>query len=236
MTIPMLKRLLSLVLLPVVSWSSHITFDLVSRTGDLDSGTLAAFPTTAGGSNTYYDDVAIRSGAGIRPPAVTALETTGCASGRPAGPGLHASTIYLIKMLDLSPCSGVSTSTAAIDFTADNRRRLLSVDGGAPYTVQFANAKNSAVVRRLSQWKDGSGMELMDPDAPAVKWLRVSSSQSNVAGMDLTGWNGPIGEPLALCLIGVIAMMPSVLRRRGEAGGRRRSGRRRRSHPERGIT
>src|ERR1017187_8006970 len=77
----MLERLLLLVSLPLVSWSSHVTFDLVPETGN-PGATLAAFPTAAGGwSSTYYDDARGRLIAGCN---------IGCASGWPVGLRLGA--------------------------------------------------------------------------------------------------------------------------------------------------
>src|ERR1039457_3764728 len=73
----MLERLLLLVSLPLVSWSSNVTFDLVPETGNRGAGTLAAFPTSGGGwSSTYYEDAPGRLIAGCN---------IGCASGRPVG-------------------------------------------------------------------------------------------------------------------------------------------------------
>src|ERR1035437_6166202 len=73
----MLERLLLLVSLPLVSWSGHVTFDLVPETGNPGARILAAFPTAAGGwSSTYYAAARGRLIAGCN---------TGCASGRPVG-------------------------------------------------------------------------------------------------------------------------------------------------------
>jgi hypothetical protein len=255
----MLERLLLLVSLPLVSWSSHVTFDLVPETGNRGAGTLAAFPTAAGGwSSTYYDDARGRLIAGCN---------IGCASGRPVGlrlatvpatyefagvttmeighvPGLpggvdgliadpapnglpgYAFNAYLVKMLDLPQYSGIGTSTAEMDFTADGRNELLSMDSGAHYSARFAGGKNSAAAHQASKWKNDSGMEIMSPNAPASQWLRISYSRSDSAAMDSIDWHRQMGEPLALCLIGIIAMIAYVLRHLGEIGtqhtGRRR--------------
>lgn len=259
----MVEQLLLLVSLPMVSWSGRVMFDMVPETGNPGSGTLAAFPTAAGGwSNTYYDDARGRLIAG---------SNIGCASNRPVGlrpaaapaacdfagvrtfeighvPGLpggvdeliaypdpkdglpaYASSAYLIKMLDSYRYSGIGTSAAVMNFTADSRSRLLSMDRGANYIAQFAGGTNPAAARLASKRKDDSGMEIMSPNALAGQWLRIGYSHGDTAAMDLIDWHRPMGEPLALCLIGVIAIIPSFLRRRGEIG-EQRTGRRRRSH------
>ena len=247
----MLERLLLLVSLPLVSWSSHVTFDLVPETGNRGAGTLAAFPTAAGGwSSTYYEDARGRLIAGCN---------IGCASGRPVGlrlatvpatyefagvttmeighvPGLpggvdgliadpapnglpgYAFNAYLVKMLDLPQYSGIGTSTAVMDFTADRRNELLSMDSGANYSARVAGGKNSAAAHLASKWKNDSGMEIMSPNAPASQWLRISYSRSDSTAMDSIDWHRPMGEPLALCLIGIVAMIRYVLRYRGEIG------------------
>src|ERR1039458_7015069 len=88
----MLERLLLSVSLPLVSWSSHVTFDLVPETGNRGAGTLAAFPTAAGGwSSTYYDDARGRLIAGCN---------IGCASGRPVSGSFRPApnTMFAIAM------------------------------------------------------------------------------------------------------------------------------------------
>ena len=74
-------------------------------------------------------------------------------------------------------------------------------------------------------------MEIAIPGAPAGRWLRIG--HGDMAALDAIGRNrletAPGAEQLALCLIGLLAMVPSLLRRRGEIGGKR-AGRSRRFH------
>jgi hypothetical protein len=100
------------------------------------------------------------------------------------------------------------------------------MDRGANYVTRLARGKTSAAVRPASRRKDDSGMDIMNPHAPAAQWLRIHSEGAPVDVIDL---HRPVGEALALCLIGLIAMIPSMLRHRGEIGGSH-TGRRRRSY------
>ena len=71
----------------------------------------------------------------------------------------------------------------------------------------------------------------MDPGAPAGRWLTISAVDT--AALDATGWKtleaaaGP--QQVALCLIGLLAIVPSLLRRRRGIFGKR-AGRGRRFH------
>jgi hypothetical protein len=116
-----------------------------------------------------------------------------------------------------------------MDVPADSRNRVLAIDRGANYFARFAGAKNLAAARLASKWKYESGMDIMEADAPAGQWLRVSYRHAELAKLELVDWHRPMGEPLTLCLIGVIAIIPSMLRRRAEIGGPH-AGRRRRPY------
>ena len=234
MTTLVLKRLLIFVSLPIISWSGHITYDSVRDTGNLDSGLLAAFPADAAGwSSTYYEGVTIRLAS--RMIADDAAEACGRPIARCDTGNLphDESGTYLIKLLDLNQDSGSNTSAAVLNLTADRRRRLLAMDRGANYVMQFVNGADPPVVTLHSIGRmDGSGVEIMKLNAPASQWLRISQNDREPTVMDLFVWNRPMGEPLALCLMGLLWISPAVLHRRGEIGGRRH-GRRRRSHPGR---
>jgi hypothetical protein len=255
-----LARILLLVSLPMVSWSSHVSIDLLTGMENPCNGTRSVFPGTAGGwPNIYYDDAIIPLRGEIRSPAAAASPVAtlpaahdsagmavveighvpgflGAAAELVAGPALNDGPLAypfhacLANMLDSYRHSGIDTSAAVTDFTSFGRTRLLSMDRSTNQPNRSANASNAAVARLASKRKDDSGMDIMNPDAPAGQWLRVgySQSHSDAAAIDLLDWHRPMGEPLALCLIGVVAIIPSMLRRRVEIGGRR-SGRRRRS-------
>ena len=258
MTTPMLSRLLLLLSLPMVSWSSRVTFDLVAEVGTPGPRTMSAIPAANGDWSSLSCDVAtIRSGGGMKPPAAITHATTASQVDHDSGltaieightPGLpdavdeplaypapknglltYASNAYLIGTLDSLRHSGLSASAAAVDFNTGGRSKLLSVDGVTPYVVALAIGHNAPLARKLSGWENGSGMGSMNPNAPATKWLKLGPRHSDAAAMDVISWNMPMGEPLALCLIGLLGIMPSALRRRGEFGERRAPHRRRSS-------
>src|ERR1035438_8281095 len=143
----MLARLLLFVSLPMVSWSSRVSFMLLPGTENPGTGTRSVFPGTAGGwSNIYYDDDIIWLGGGIKPPAVAVTQVAtvpaahdsarmaaieicdapgfwSAADEVVADPALNdglpacAFNAYLIKMLYSYRYSGINTSVAITDFT-----------------------------------------------------------------------------------------------------------------------
>jgi hypothetical protein len=134
-------------------------------------------------------------------------------------------------VIDLQRDCGPSTSAGVMDFSADSRSRFLSVDVGFTGIAQFANGKKFSDAGQAGHGKDGSGMEIANPGAPAGRWLRIRPG--DMAALDAIGRNpletAPGPERLALCLIGLLAIVPSLLRRRREIGGER-AGRSRRFH------
>ena len=107
----------------------------------------------------------------------------------------YASTAYVIEMLDLFRYCGPSTSAGVMDF---------SDAGGAGHG------------------KSDPGMGSVNPGAAAGPWLRVGAG--GIVPLDAIGRNmletaaGPDG--LALCLIGLVAIVSSLLLRRCEIGGK----------------
>lgn len=132
------------------------------------------------------------------------------------------SPYFIGAAIDLHPDCGSGTSAGLINFSADSRSRFLSVDIGITGIAQFATGKKFSDAGQAGHGKDGSGMEIANPGAPAGRWLRIG--HGDVAALDAIGWNrletAPEPERLTLCLIGLLAMVPSLLRRRGEAGGK----------------
>jgi hypothetical protein len=146
------------------------------------------------------------------------------------GGARYVSTGYVIEMLELCRYCGPSTSAGLLDFTADSRSRFLSVDSGVTDIAQFGGGKKFSDAGQAGYGKDESGMEIGDPGAPAGRWLRLGIG--DFAALDAIGWNtlekSPGADRFALCLIGLLAIVPSLLLRRAEMG-RKRSGHCRRS-------
>jgi hypothetical protein len=131
---------------------------------------------------------------------------------------------------DLSPCDGPVTSSARIDIGAESGGRFLSAEKRGTQIARFGRGKGPGA-HPLSYAAKGSRIELMRPDAPAGRWLRVNAA--DIASLDAIGWDtlgmAPHTEELMLCLIGLLGIAPSLLRRRG-AIGRKHAGHRRSIH------
>jgi hypothetical protein len=118
---------------------------------------------------------------------------------------------------DLSPSYSRGNSSTGMDLGAESGRKFLSEEKHAMDIVEY----NSATVT-LSHGKKGSKTDMTDPDAPAGRWLRVERVE--LASLDVIGWKtvgmAPRTEQLALCFIGLLGIAPSVLRRKGQMGGK----------------
>jgi hypothetical protein len=132
---------------------------------------------------------------------------------------------------DLFPCDGPGTSSASIDIGAESGRRFLSAEKRGTEIARFDRG-NGPGAHPLSYREKGSGMEVMRLDAPAGRWLRVNAT--DLASLDVIGWDtlgmGPRAEQLTLCFIGLLGIVPSILRRRGVIGGKHAGHRRRSVH------
>ena len=128
---------------------------------------------------------------------------------------------------DLSPYDGPGTSSARIDIGAESGSRFLSAEERGREIARFDKGKGFGAYR-LSYRGKGSTLETMRPDAPAGRWLRVNPADLN--SLDAIGWDtlgmAPHTEQLTLCFIGLLAIVPSVLRRRGVIGGKHAARRR----------
>lgn len=82
------------------------------------------------------------------------------------------------------------TAGADIDWTADTRNKLFSIDGGT--TTLIADAWSTGVThgdgRQASHWRDGLGIGIMDPtSAPAGSANVVTGF--DIQALDVIGWN-----------------------------------------------
>ena len=129
---------------------------------------------------------------------------------------------------DLSPCNGPGTSSARIDIGAESGNRFLSAEKRGTEIARFGRG-NGPGAHPLSYGAKGSRIEIMRPDAPAGRWLRVNSA--DIESLDVIGWDtlgmAPHTEELTLCFIGLLGIAPSILRRRGLIAGKYAAHRRR---------
>lgn len=132
-----------------------------------------------------------------------------------------------VSPLDLYRYSTASTAfgKGVIDWTADNRTKYFSIDGGDTSITAFSNGINFGDGRQASHWKDNLGIGIMDPTAAPGELLGISGYDK--LALDVIGWDRYVPEPppnrtpepgtLALCLLGVASL---VVRSRKSAPGK----------------
>jgi hypothetical protein len=195
----------------MVPWASRLGFDLKPDTEHRAPPVPAAFETAAALlSSGFCQEIAPYSRPGI--PVHYLYQAV-------AGSDLPRDYVWDLD----AGGSGSTSSTKEMDFNADSRATFLAEEKRAICIAPSAGGADLGV-RPARQWTDASGTGVPNLSTEAGRWLRISQSEG--ASGDVIGWNtleGGLGqEQLALCLIGLLAIAPSVLRRRGAIGGRRR--------------
>jgi hypothetical protein len=89
--------------------------------------------------------------------------------------------------LDLFRYSTQSSSLGANDFTADNRDKYFSLDGGTTAIASFSNGANTSDGYQASHWKDNLGLGVMDPTAGRGELLQIV--ENDKVAFDAIGWN-----------------------------------------------
>jgi len=207
---PLVVSVFLCVSVPMVPWASRLRFDPAPYTERRAPPVPAAFETAAALlSSGFCQDIATYSRPGV---PVQYLYRAGAGSDLPGD-----------YVLDLdADDSGATSSTTAMDFNSDSRITFLAAEKHAICIAPSAAGADLGGARPASQHTDVPGTAIANLTAEAGRWLRIS--QSERASGDVIGWNtleaGPAREQLALCLIGLLAIAPSVLRRRGAIGPR----------------
>jgi hypothetical protein len=108
-----------------------------------------------------------------------------------------------VSTLDLFRYSADSVAQGAgvIDWTADNRSKYFSIDGGATSIAAFATGVNFGDGRQASHWKDNLGLGIMDPTAARGELLAISAN--DIQALDVIGWNLAVPEPGTFLLMGL---------------------------------
>ena len=107
-----------------------------------------------------------------------------------------------VSGLDMFRYSDASRAAGVIDWTADERAKYFSLDGGATAGAPFSTGMVHGDGRQASHWKDDLFIGLMDPTAGMGELLQIS--QNDLLAMDVIGWNVPaIPEPSAAAMLGV---------------------------------
>lgn len=90
--------------------------------------------------------------------------------------GLLPDSAYSSKLLDLFRYSTASFTLGVMDFTADNRDKYFSLDGGATPLALFSTGVNHGDGYQAGHWKDFPGFGLMDPTIYAGELMQLTET------------------------------------------------------------
>lgn len=102
--------------------------------------------------------------------------------------GAYPGDTFSSNLLDLFRFSDLSLSLGAgvTDYTADERDKFFSTDGGATELALFSTGANFGDGNQASHWKDNLGLGLMDPTAGFGE--RLDLSENDRRAMDVLGY------------------------------------------------
>jgi hypothetical protein len=92
-----------------------------------------------------------------------------------------------VSSLDLFRYSADSKNVGAIDWTADNRAKYFSIDGGGTKIADFSTGATFGDGRQDGHWKDNLGLGIVDPTMTAGELLTVSENDRKA--FDAIGWD-----------------------------------------------
>jgi hypothetical protein len=95
------------------------------------------------------------------------------------------------------------------DYTADNRLKYFSADGGSSLVGAFSNGLVFGDGRQASHWKDFQGIGIMDPTANFGERLEIS--YTDLRAFDVIGFT-LVPEPGIIALLG-LGLLGIVIRR-----------------------
>jgi len=120
-----------------------------------------------------------------------------------------------LSSLDLFRYSTLSAALNAIDWSADQRDKYFSIDGGLTPGPRFSTGATFGDGRQASHWKDNLSIGLMDPTAGKGETLHITSNDT--LAMDAIGWDvAAIPEPSGWAMLGA-GMLLIGMRQRGRS-------------------
>ena len=99
-----------------------------------------------------------------------------------------------VSPLDLYRYSDDSIDNDALDWTADDREKFFSIDGGTTSLGTFSTGVNYGDGRQASHWKDNEQLGLMDPTfAPGEQGV---VTDLDLQAFDVIGWDRTNATPV----------------------------------------
>ncbi|WBS05088.1 NF038122 family metalloprotease [Pseudoduganella sp. SL102] len=122
-------------------------------------------------------------------------------------PELHpADALPLVSGLDLFRYSEQSAAAGVIDWTADDREKYFSIDGGATGIATLSTGQAHGDGHQASHWEDGKYIGLMDPTGGMGEVLVISGE--DLLALDAIGWDvSPVPEPSSYAMLGAGLML-----------------------------
>ena len=127
---------------------------------------------------------------------VSGVDDIDTANGQSPGGNFSSNMIDLFRYSQESLKAGIGYT----DYTADNRLKYFSVDGGNSMAGAFANGVVFGDGRQASHWKDNLGLGIMDPTANLGE--RLSISYNDLRVFDVMGYT-LVPEPSVMTLFGL---------------------------------
>lgn len=115
--------------------------------------------------------------------------------------GIYSDDTFSSNLIDLFRFSANSIALGAgvTDYTADNRDKYFSIDGGVTSTALFANGVVYGDGNQASHWKDSLGLGIMDPTAFPGELMVVRPNDT--LALDVLGYTLAVPEPTAGALL-----------------------------------
>ncbi|HMP81771.1 MAG TPA: NF038122 family metalloprotease [Verrucomicrobiota bacterium] len=135
--------------------------------------------------------------------------------------GLYPGSAFSDNLIDLFRYSQLSLEYGEgfTDYTADNREKYFSVDGGITPIALFSNGAIYGDGRQASHWKDNLGIGIMDPTVAAGEQLFITPTDLRM--FDVLGFTlaSVIPEPsgVALLSLGMFVLFRRSLLRHSPA-------------------